>query len=239
MKTCLHSIVLLTFLAAGFPAFASEAAPGIAPAQVLKMLKDGNERYSTGVARHPHTDPARLHDTAEHGQHPLATVIACSDSRCPVELLFDSGIGDLFVIRVAGNVCDTDEIGSIEYGVEHLGTPLLVVLGHDQCGAVTAVATHAEVHGKIPALVDNIGPAVDKAQRLHPDLHGQDLVPAAVEANVWQAIEDLLQGSDATRQRIRNGKLMVVGAIYHLEDGRINWLGAHPEQARLLKDPSR
>ena len=117
--------------------------------------------------------------------------------------------------------------------MDHLGTPLMVVLGHTGCGAVTAVATDAELHGSIPALVDNIRPAVEKAQAAHPHLHGKKLVPAAVEANVWQSIEDLLRNSPATRERVAAGKLKVVGAIYDLHDGRVKWLGEHPAREKI------
>lgn len=207
----------------------------LTPDQVLTALKSSNGKYTTGKCLHQHEDADRRHETTTGGQHPIATVIACSDSRVPVEALFDQGIGDLFVIRVAGNVCDTDEIGSIEYGVDHLGTPLMIVLGHRNCGAVTAVATKAEVHGSIPALVDNIAPAVVRAVQKNPDKQGDALIAAAVQENVWQSIDDLFQFSPATRERVSSGKLKVVGAIYDIGDGHIDWLGEHPEQARLLK----
>ncbi|MCA9730151.1 MAG: carbonic anhydrase, partial [Candidatus Eisenbacteria bacterium] len=139
------------------------------PDQALEALKAGNDRFVTGTSLFPHLDRKRRYETAK-GQTPFVTVIGCSDSRVPIEALFDQGIGDVFVIRVAGNVCDTDEIGSIEYGVDHLGTPLMVVLGHESCGAVTAVVKDAEIHGSIPKLVDNIGPAVATARKFHPSL---------------------------------------------------------------------
>jgi carbonic anhydrase len=204
------------------------------PDQALRMLEDGNTRFVAGESSHPHTSADRLRGTATGGQQPFATVIACSDSRVPVERIFDRGFGDLFVVRVAGNVCDTDEIGSIEYGVDHLRTPVFVVLGHTHCGAVTAVATDAEVHGCIPALVDNIKPAVERARKQHPQRHGKAIVPAAVEQNVWIGIEDLLRRSKATRRHVAAGTLKVVGAVYDLHSGRVRWLGEHPAQTKLL-----
>jgi len=213
---------------------AEGASSSITPDKALTMLKDGNARFAAGKSSQPNTDSKRLIDTAKNGQHPFATVIACSDSRVPVEILFDRGVGDIFTIRVAGNVVDVDEAGSIEYGVGHLGTPVLVVLGHTGCGAVTAVATDAEVHGNIPALVDNIGPAVEKAKSEHPDLKGKDLVPAAVKTNVWQAIEDLFKKSEEARHLVKDKKLKVVGAVYHLSDGKVEWLGEHPGQKDLI-----
>jgi carbonic anhydrase len=211
-----------------------EEAPALKPEEAIARLRDGNTRYVLGKSTHPRADAARREETVQHGQHPFASVLSCSDSRAPVEQLFDQGIGDLFVVRVAGNVCNADETGSLEYGTDHLGTPLLVVLGHTGCGAVTAVATGAEVHGSVPLLLAGIRPAVSKAQRDNPDLHGKDLVPAAIEANVWQAIEDLLAKSPVVRGRVKGGKLKIVGAVYHLDSGRVKWLGEHPDQRRLL-----
>jgi carbonic anhydrase len=206
----------------------------LSPDEAIQKLKEGNTRFVAGKCTHPHMDAARLVETSEKGQNPFTTVITCSDSRVPVEAIFDQGIGDLFVIRVAGNVCHVDEAGSAEYGTEHLGTPLLVVLGHTGCGAVTAVATGAELHGNIPLLVDSIGPAVKKAAILNPHLSGQELVPEAIKANCWQSIEDLLKASPATRELVKAGKLKIVAAIYNIRTGTVGWLGTHPEQDRLL-----
>ena len=201
------------------------------PDEVIKMLKAGNQRFVGGKSSHPHMNAARLvlAGKENQGDHAYATVITCSDSRVPVELLFDAGVMDIFVIRIAGNVCDTDEVGSIEYGLAHVHTPVLVVLGHTQCGAVTAV-THA-IHGKghalernIPPLVDNIEYAVHKAMRLHPDVKGDDIIPHAIEENVWEGIRSLFMRSPSTRELVKAGKTKVVGAIYDVSTGKINWL---------------
>ena len=201
------------------------------PSEAIEMLKVGNKRFVEGVADHPHTDSARLTQAGKEnqGDHAYATVITCSDSRVPVEYIFDAGIMDIFVIRVAGNVCDVDEIGSIEYGLAHVHTPVLVVLGHTQCGAVTAV-THA-LHGKghamernIPPLVDNIEPAVRRAMDKHPDVHGDEVIPYAIEENIWQAIEDLFMNSPATRELVNSGAAKVVGAMYDVSTGEVDWL---------------
>ncbi len=201
------------------------------PDEVIKMLKAGNQRFVGGKSSHPHMNAARLALAGKEnqGDHAYATVITCSDSRVPVELLFDAGIMDIFVIRIAGNVCDTDEVGSIEYGLAHVHTPVLVVLGHTQCGAVTAV-THA-IHGKghalernIPPLVDNIEYAVHKAMRLHPDVKGDDIIPHAIEENVWEGIRSLFMRSPSTRELVKAGKTKVVGAIYDVSTGKISWL---------------
>ncbi|MBP7934257.1 MAG: tetratricopeptide repeat protein [Phycisphaerae bacterium] len=203
-------------------------------AEILKRLAEGNARFATGKSQHPNADAIRRAVTASQGQKPIATVVACSDSRVPVEILFDEGIGDLFVVRVAGNVCDTDEIGSIEYGTEHLETPLLLILGHTRCGAVTAVAKRDKIGGSIPQLVDNIARAVAAAEKAHPDLQGDALVAEAVKANVLQSIEDLLKSSEIVRHLASSGRLKIEGAIYDLEKGTIQWLGKHPAEKGLL-----
>ena len=149
-------------------------------------------------------------------------------------MIFDQGIGDVFVVRVAGNVADTDEIGTLEYGVGHLGTPLLVVLGHTKCGAVTAVCENAALHGSIPQLVDNIIPAVEKTKLAFPSLTGKDLAPEAVRFNVLQSMADILKRSEEVRHLIKAGKLMVVGAIYDISTGAVTWIGGHPEQASFF-----
>jgi carbonic anhydrase len=195
------------------------------------MLQEGNARFVEGEAEYPHTSPERMHQAGieNQGDHAYATVITCSDSRVPPELIFDAGIMDLFVIRVAGNVCDTDEVGSIEYGLCHVNTPVLVVLGHTQCGAVTAV-THM-LHGheskferNIPPLVEDIIPAVEEAEHLYPYMQGDQIIPLAIEQNVWKGITDLFTKSPATRQLVHEGKVKVVGAIYDVGSGRVYWL---------------
>jgi carbonic anhydrase len=148
-------------------------------------------------------------------------------------------VGDLFVVRVAGNVCNVDETGSLEYGIGHLGTSLLVVLGHEKCGAVTAVASGAELEGSIPQLVESIRPAVADAKRLHPGLSPDALVPFALRANVIRSIEDLLRRSATARRLVREGKVLIVGAVYDLETGEVTWLGPHPRQATLVKEDEK
>lgn len=237
-----------TILAAGL-IFCSMAIAKPNADEALSLLKQGNARFVSGSSAHPNTSSKRLIQAGQEnqGDHAFATVITCSDSRVPVELLFDAGVMDTFVIRVAGNVVDVDEAGSIEYGLAHVNTPVLVVLGHTQCGAVTAV-THA-IHGtghalerNIPQLVDNIEPAVRSAMAAHPDMHGDEVIPAAIEENVWQGIEDLFMISPASRNLVKSGAARVVGAIYDVGTGKVRWL---PEAkvaailARVEANPDR
>ncbi|MDR4497260.1 MAG: carbonic anhydrase [Candidatus Scalindua sp.] len=203
-------------------------------AEAFIKLLSGNLRFNSGLSTHTNISAKRRKEVTTGGQHPFATIIACSDSRVPVEILFDQGVGDLFVIKVAGNVCNTDEIGSIEYGVDHLGTPVLVVLGHTNCGACTAVATGADVHGSIPDLIAPIRPALEKVKAAHPKLQDKALVSALIEANVWQAIEDLFLRSSSTRERVKMGWVNVIGAVYNIETGTVKWMGTHPEEESFL-----
>lgn len=238
-------------LAAGAMGLAGDAlaAPKPGPEEALALLKAGNERFVAGEAAHGHTDAARLIQAGREsqGDHAYATVIACSDSRVPVERIFDAGIMDIFVVRVAGNVCDTDEIGSIEYGLCHVHTPVLVVLGHTQCGAVTAVtrALNGEGHAlerNIPPLIDNIEPAVRAAMAAHPEAHGDAVIPHAIEQNVWQGIEDLFRESPATRALVKAEAAAVVGAIYDVSTGEVAWLPEARSRAILAeveRDPKR
>lgn len=232
-------LILLLTLAPLAALASSEAAHPVSPEQGLQMLAEGNLRFALGQPAHPNTSFSRRLLTTTEGQAPFATIIACSDSRVPVEILFDQGVGDLFVIKVAGNVADTDEIGSAEYGVDHLGTPVLMVLGHSYCGAVTAVTTGAEVHGSIPLLVDNIAPAVEKAKHAHPNAEKAELINAAIEENVWQSIDDIMAKSHAIAERAAAGKVVVVGAIYDILTGKVRIIeraGAAPAAAHAAPE---
>lgn len=198
--------------------------PRPSPKECLKLLNDGNARYASDQRRFAHLDRARIAETAAT-QHPFATILGCSDSRAPVEHIFDAGIGDLFVVRVAGNVCSDHEGGSIEYAVNHLKTPLAVIVGHTRCGAITAVVEHADTEGKFPHLSEHIIPAYREAQKEHPGLGHDDLITETVRHNVRRAMADLIKRSPVVRSRIKSGDLKVVGAVYDLRTGRVEWLG--------------
>ena len=222
--------IFAIFFGLAFLAFA-ENPPS--PNDVLAALTKGNERFVSGKPSYPHQDTARKAELSL-GQHPVATVISCSDSRVPPELIFDEGLGDLFTIRVIGNIGSLDETGSAEYGTEHLGTPLLVVLGHTKCGAVTAAVTHAEVHGSIPPVLAHINPAVRTARHDHPTLQGEELIAETIQVNVFHSIQELFNRSSIIRHRVSSGKLKVVGALYDISTGQVKWLGEHPKQMQLL-----
>ncbi|MEW6218687.1 MAG: carbonic anhydrase [Thermodesulfobacteriota bacterium] len=241
LKAAATACTFLVMTAA--PVLASgPAASKPAPDAIIQMLKDGNQRFVDGKAAHPHADAARLAQAGSEnqGNHAYATVISCSDSRVPVERIFDAGIMDIFVIRVAGNVVDTDEAGSIEYGLAHVNTPVLVVLGHTQCGAVNAVTQAVLGHGhalerNIPPLVENIQPAVKRAMAAHPEAKDAEIVPFGIEENVWQSIQDLFMASPAARDMVTGGKVKVVGAIYDVGTGKVSWL-PEAKTIDILKD---
>jgi carbonic anhydrase len=141
-----------------------------------------------------------------------------------VETVFDRGVGDLFVVRVAGNVADPGTLGSIEYAAEHLGTPLIVVMGHTHCGAVKAAMGNAELSGNLPSLIDAIRPAVRKARSEHPQATGESLLEMSVAQNVRQQIDEATVKSPLLRQMVSHGTIKIVGAVYDIETGRVTWL---------------
>lgn len=210
-------------------------APAVSAEDALQRLIDGNDRFRHDESRFPRLDPSRRGQTFADGQQPIAAVLGCADSRVPVEAVFDQGIGDLFVIRVAGNVADVDEIGTIEYGVGHLNIPLVVVLGHTKCGAVTAVAEGAKLHGHLAKLVDNIAPAVADVKQRDPEAVGNRLVRLSIRANVLQSMHDLITGSAELTAAVRAGRVRVVGAVYDLQTGAVEWIGPHPREVELVR----
>lgn len=214
-------------LASCAPATKQRAAPAAEPPvasadEALQRLKDGNRRYVANKAVHPNQTESRRLEAAQ-GQHPFATILGCVDSRVPPEIIFDRGLGDLFVIRTAGHVLDTAVIGSIEFGVAELGIPLLVVLGHEKCGAVKAtieaLETHAEAEGSIGFLVEGIAPAVERAKE-----RSGDLLENAVRANVEIAVNQLA-GSPVLAEALHAGKIKIVGGRYDFDTGVVEFAG--------------
>lgn len=186
--------------------------------QALAALFAGNRRYVAGQSAHPHQTSGWRAETAR-GQNPFATILTCSDSRVPPEIIFDCGLGDLFVVRVAGNVLDDVVLGSIEYAAEHLGVSLVLVLGHSHCGAVTAAVEGGHAHGHIGSLTERLRPAVERATAA-----GCDVVDAAITANVELAVAELSASQPILAHLIAQRKLQVVGARYELETGLVGLL---------------
>ncbi len=187
------------------------------PDQALQALLEGNKRFVERKRRNPNQDVARLQEVAQ-GQNPYAAVLGCADSRVPAEIVFDQGLGDLFVCRVAGNVATPEEIGSLEFGCLVLGSKVIMVLGHKRCGAVDATIKGAQVPGQIASLLEAIQPAVSMAQ----DQPG-DRLENTCKANILVQVEKL-KSSPVISQLIEEGKLKLVGGYYDLDTGRVNLL---------------
>ena len=195
--------------------------------RAIELLQEGNARFVAGQPLHPHEKPDRRL-ALESGQHPFAVVVGCADSRVPPELVFDQGLGDLFVIRVAGNVVDTDVVASVEYAADHLGTKLILVMGHTHCGAVTATIDHLSDQAGEPAevvsLLYRIEPAIIGLPR---DLPRDEQIDLAVRHNVRRAVRRLSRVPDLHRN-IKSGQVKIVGAIYDMHTGKVEILDNDP-----------
>lgn len=212
MKANLALIVVILLAMQGL----SEGAPpseGPSAAEALRQLLEGNARYVQDHAEHPDQRPSAA------AQHPIAVIVSCSDSRVPPEIIFDRGVGSLFVVRAAGNTCDRLAEQSIEYAVEHLGTRLIVVMGHDQCGAVTAAVNSYPKAGVGPML-ENIYPAVSEARH-----HAGDPVSNAISENAI-LVARRLSSDPKFEQKIKRGELKIVPARYALDTGKVQILSA-------------
>jgi carbonic anhydrase len=199
------------------PANVANAAPaGSGPDEALHELLEGNRRYVEGRTTHPNQDSSRRAEVAA-GQHPFALIFSCVDSRVPPEIVFDRGLGDLFVIRTAAHIVDGAALGSIEYGVEELHIPLVVVMGHERCGAVVAsieaVDAGARAPGDIATLVEGIRPSVEAARALPGDRTDN-----TVRANVQHTVQRL-DASPILHEAWVAGHLKIVGARYDLDSG--------------------
>jgi carbonic anhydrase len=195
-----------------------QAESKVTPDSVLAELKDGNARHVQHRYVHPHESAARQRELVT-GQHPHAEILSCADSRVPPEIVFDQGLGDLFVVRVAGNVATDTEIGSLEYGAVHLHIPFLVVLGHEGCGAVTAAVQGGEPEGHIAAIVNLLKPAVDKSKGMTGDPVGN-----AVRINVQLVVQQLRSSTPILSELVAQGKLKILGGVYSLDTGKVTWL---------------
>ena len=192
---------------------------------VLRELKAGNEHHVAKRYQHPHQTAARQKELSS-GQAPHAIILSCADSRVAPEIILDQGLGDLFDVRVAGNVASDTELASIEYAAEHLHTPLVVVMGHQMCGAVTAAAKGGDAPGHLPTLLALIRPAVEQA-RSQPG----DLIDNAVRANVEHVVQQIRTSKPVLAELTEHKTLTVVGAVYSLNTGKVAWLSDGPAPA--------
>ena len=215
-KTLMALLVIALAFSTAACSFKSKSNDAVYEAEpALAKLLSGNEKYLSGSIK-PNVSASLRTELATNGQHPYAIVITCSDSRVPVELIFNSSLGDIFVIRTAGNVVSDFEIGSVEYGAEHLESPLVLVLGHTNCGAVTAATEGGEAGGKIQSIVNEIAPSVQKAK----DEGAEDVLSKAIEFNVMNSVNKILS-SDIIKELKEEGKVEVVGGVYDISTGTI------------------
>jgi carbonic anhydrase len=200
----------------------------ITASEAIKKLKDGNQRFVSGV-RSIDTIVKQL-QRADFvvGQQPFAIILGCSDSRVPAEIIFDQGLGDLFVIRIAGNIVAPSQVGSVEFAVKKFGTPIVVVLGHSMCGAVMAAIEELESPSEerssnVLSIVNRIRPAIEPL--FETDLRNDrgKLLEASIHANILAATNHLMHGSQMLEQLVHQGNLAIVGAEYSLETGEVNF----------------
>jgi len=208
----------------------------IGPGAAIQRLMEGNKRFVEQKSKHPH-EAVDWRSELESGQHPFAVILGCADSRVPPELLFDQGLGDLFVVRVAGNIVDTDVRGSIEYAVDHLGTQLVVVLGHSRCGAVTAALEHATDSPSEPEEIVSLLYRIEPAIRgLSETMDPEARMHEAVKRNVQLAVKRLSETPDLMRA-VKAGKLKIVGGLYDLHTCKVEFLPDTP--SALKQDEAR
>ena len=195
---------------------------------VLRELKAGNDHHVAKRYQHPHQTAARQRELAS-AQAPHAIILSCADSRVAPEIILDQGLGDLFDVRVAGNIASDAELASIEYAASHLHAPLLCVMGHQKCGAVTAAAENGHAEGHLPSLLALIRPAIDRA-KTEPG----DLIENAVRDNVENVVRQIRGSRPVLAPLIERGALTVVGAVYSLDTGKVTWLPDHPTNVRRV-----
>jgi carbonic anhydrase len=209
----------------GALAFASGGGSGLTADEALQKLMDGNTRYVENKMNTCGETTTAAREKLAKGQKPYAIILSCSDSRVPPEIIFDKSLGEIFVVRVAGNVPDPVVLGSIEYAAEHLGSPLIMVLGHERCGAVTAaVDAKGKPEGNIGAIIKAIAPAVKKARLDCKDSDPKDkakLVECAIDQNVKLVAASLTRQSPVLRHLVKEGKVKIAAAKYDLDDGKV------------------
>ena len=200
----------------------AEDVESLSPDSVIAILKAGNADF---VSKHSHDRDAmaQLIESAEDGQHPLAIVLSCIDSRVPVETIFDKGLGDLFVTRVAGNVVSPDVLGSMEYACEHSGSKVVVVLGHECCGAVHSACEGVQA-GNMTQMLNKIQPAIEDCTSDHADHHSSEFQNKVVYKNVENMVTRVRQESEILAELEHEGQIKIVGAVFNLHTGLVEFI---------------
>lgn len=213
-----RSIVAVAWLVSLLaPCVCARDKPSLTSEQAWCRLKEGNERFAANRPQGKDVGPLKRKELTA-GQHPFAVVLTCADSRVPPEVVFDQGLGDIFAVRVAGNVSEPFALGSIDYAVEHLHVPLIIVLGHEQCGAVAAALGKSKPAGNLGKLVDEIHVGA------HLSANMDEAMSSAVQNNVRHQAELLLERSEVIREHVQRKQLRVVAGVYSLASGRVRWL---------------
>lgn len=204
----------------------------LTPYQGFEILQEGNKRFVNNLNKdHDHLE---LINQTRDGQYPFAVILSCMDSRTSTELIFDQGLGDLFSIRVAGNIVNNDILASIEYGVKYVGSKVLMVLGHTSCGAIKS-AVQGVQDGHITGLLHRIQPAVSKAMLTDPDKYLFD--DAVAYTNVENSLEQILHQSEIVKELFKKGEIGIVGGVYNVDNGRVDFfmnLTKKPKEKRQL-----
>ena len=200
----------------------------ITASDALERLKEGNQRFLSGVRSIDTIVKQIQRENFVEGQEPFAIILGCSDSRVPAEIIFDQGLGDLFVIRVAGNIVAPSQVGSVEFAAERFGTPLVVVLGHSMCGAVMATIDELErpsdeKSSNVLSIVNRIRPTVEPLFETELRNDPDKLLESSIHANILAATNNLMHGSQMLEQLVQQGKLRIVGAEYSLETGEVKF----------------
>jgi len=204
--------------------------------EALERLREGNRRFASGDPGHDTRSDRARRGVLTSRQEPFAAILGCSDSRVPVEIVFDQGLGDLFVIRVAGNVVAPSQIGSVEFAAERFGTRLVLVLGHSKCGAIQATLEQLQrprenQSRSLHSIVDRIRPSVEGLLATELRHHPDSLVREAVRANIRASVSHLRHGSGLIEQLVQNSGLLVIGAEYSLETGVVDFFEGLPQES--------
>ena len=219
MKKLILLFTLLTIFFQSNISYASEHISNLSAKEAMEKLKQGNERFVTLREKHPDSDKKRRKEML-NGQHPFVVILSCSDSRVPPELIFDQGLGDIFEIRNAGNVLDEHIIGSIEYAVMHCGVKLVLIMGHQDCGAVAATLSGKYETKFIKSLEDSIIPAVEDCKEKGLEVNSDNVV----KAHVMQDIKELMEKDTELVNYMKENNVKIVPAYYHLDTGIVDFL---------------
>jgi carbonic anhydrase len=221
-KALMVSVVGMMIVVWGSFAHAAGSGVDVSADEALKRLMDGNTRYTEGTMTACRQTIKETRKTLSKGQKPYAVILSCSDSRVPPEIIFDKTFGEIFVVRVAGNVPDPVVLGSIEYAVQHIGTPLIMVLGHERCGAaIASIEAHGKPQGNIGALIKAIAPAVKKARQQATVRSEEELIEKTVDYNIQLAADYIIRQSLIIRHLVKAGKVRIVTAKYDLDEGTV------------------